>query len=79
VPSIAAVSSNLLKIATAREPPHPYWGPAEFGHHPGEPPARAGATIALRDLQNVEHGLGGDALDAIVAYSGTSGMTAAST
>jgi hypothetical protein len=62
----SAIPVNLLAITTARESTHPNGGPAQLAHLLREPPASASATVALWDFQDVEHGLRGDALDAIV-------------
>src|SRR6516164_1245061 len=67
VPSVATVATNLLTIATASEPPHPNGGPAELGHQLRQTTARGCAPVALRNFQDIEHGLRGNALDAIVA------------
>jgi len=55
VPSIAAITTNLLAIAPAREPPHANGHPAQTCHHRSKTTTRAGASGSLRDFQNVEH------------------------
>jgi hypothetical protein len=73
VPSIAAITSNLLAIAPAREPSHPNSGPPALSHQLRQSSACASTATVLRDFQDIEHGLGGDALNAVIA-----GLTAQS-
>src|SRR5437867_12892818 len=66
VPSIAAVAANLLEISATRQTPHPNSGPPQLAHQLCQSPARASTAAALRDFQNIEEGLCGDALDSVV-------------
>ena len=63
---LTAVTTNLFQVAPAGQPSHPHGCPPESDHQLGKAPTRTGAAAALRHLQEVEHGLGGQALNAIV-------------
>ena len=67
LPSITAITSNLLQISTPREPSDPNGHPPELGHQLRQPTARTGASTALRNLKNIEQKLRGNALDAVIA------------
>ena len=67
LPSITAITPNLLQISTAREPADPYSCPAELGHQLRQAPTRAGSSAALRNFKDIEQQLRSNALDAIVA------------
>jgi len=66
MPSIPAVTANLLEISATRQTPHPNSGPPQLAHQLRQSPARASTAAALRDFQNIEEGLGGDPLDSVV-------------
>src|SRR6476619_4901872 len=65
VPGIAAVATNLLSISPTSEPSDPDAHPAQFAHQLRQSPAGASTAGALRDFQDIEHGLRGGALDAV--------------
>jgi len=54
------------RVAVACASAHTNSIPPQLCHQLYQPSARSGTAAALRDLQDVEHGLGGDALDAIL-------------
>ena len=71
VPSIATITPNLLQVATTGESSDPDGHPSQLAHEFSQTAARASTAAALWDLQNVEHGLGGDAFDAIITNFAT--------
>ena len=62
----ACITANLLQVAPSSEPPDNSH-PPELGHKLRKTAARAGSSIALRDLKDIQQQLRGNALDAIVA------------
>ena len=63
----ACITANLLQVAPPSEPPDPHSHPPELSHKLRKTAARAGSSIALRDLKDIQQQLRGNALDAIVA------------
>ena len=63
----ACITANFLQVAPSSEPPDPHSHPPELGHQLRKTAARAGSSIALRDLKDIQQQLRGNALDAIVA------------
>jgi hypothetical protein len=66
VPSVAAIPSNLFSVAASREPPNSYSRPSEPSHDRSKTTTSARASVSLRNFQDIEHGLRGNAFDAIV-------------
>ena len=60
------IAANLFLITSARQPPNPNGGPPQLAHQLRQPPARACGPISLRNFQNIERSLRGNAFDAIV-------------
>jgi hypothetical protein len=71
VPSIATVAANLLTISSARESSNPHSGPPKLRHQFRQPAARASTAAMLRNFQDVEQHLCGNALGSIVTDSTT--------
>ena len=67
LPSIAAITPNLLQITATSEPPDPYSRPPKLGHQLCQTPARTGSSTALRQLEDIEQQLRRNSLDVIVA------------
>lgn len=65
--AIAREPTNLLQVAPACEPPNPHRRPAKPSHQFRQPPVGAGPSAALLDPKHVEHDLGSNALDSVVA------------
>jgi hypothetical protein len=67
LPSITAVTPDLLQITAACEPPDPHSHPPEFGHKLRKTATRPGSATALRHFEDIEQQLRGNSLDAVVA------------
>jgi hypothetical protein len=67
VPSIATITPNLLQVATTGESSDPDGHPSQLAHEFSQTAARASTAAVLRDFQDIEHGLRGDAFDTVVA------------
>jgi hypothetical protein len=62
-PSITAVATNLLFVATPRQVPDTNGGPPQVTHHLLKAAARAGSAAALENFKVVEQGLRAYSLD----------------
>ena len=66
VSSIAGIAANLLQIATTGKPPHPNSCPAQLRDQLRQSPTRSCAPVSLRNFQDIENSLRGNAFDPII-------------
>jgi hypothetical protein len=65
-PEVAAIPANMLPVASSGQRPKPHSDPTHLRHDLGQTLVGAGATTLLWDSEEIEGGLGGDALDPII-------------
>jgi hypothetical protein len=66
-PTVTSEPTDLFQVAPTREPSNANWCPPEPDHRAAETPVEASPPVPLWQLQDIQHGVRADPLNAVVA------------